>query len=92
MTEFHLADHPENVEVSSDFHTIHITPVFDVIWLGIVDPEYVPRKLLCKQSNAVQSLTVTTSKLNSVVKSLKVSVIEVAAVGAMIHDMLSEFA
>jgi hypothetical protein len=42
----HDADHPVDVVTRSDVHTICIIPVFDVIGLGIVVPEYFPSSLV----------------------------------------------
>jgi hypothetical protein len=65
-------------------------PVSDVSGSGIVDPEYLPSWLLCKQSAAVQLLMVTKSHSSSVSKDINCSVTEVAPGGAMTADMTSE--
>ena len=67
-----------------------MTPVFDVVWLGIAFPENEASWLLCKQSIAVQLYTVTKSQPLSVAKVENRSVTERAPVGAMIALMSSE--
>jgi hypothetical protein len=85
------ADHPEEVTISSDVHSISIIPVFDVTGPGIAVPEYFPSTVTppSKQLVVAQLLTVTKSYPDSVLKIVNCKVIERAPVGAMIPDMTS---
>lgn len=82
-------DHPLSVTEPSVYHSINTNPVFDVTWLGIVDPEKESSVLDCEQSIAMQLEMVTASQQDSVASEINCSVIEDALWGAIIPDMRS---
>ena len=91
--EFHDALQPDRVIDPSENHSINMIPDGDVTAAGTADPEApYSSTVYCAQSIVAQLFTVTLSYPYSVSKVRKVSVTSPGGLGAMMADMVSDFA